>query len=123
MRIAAAPAPGAAGGAADPLETDGAAHPAGDFAAGGNDVVVFHGVTWTERGTGAAEGQTLQYSGRLGLQPEDAEAACVTTDAVVFATTTGEGLLVRLGVRPYSLDVVSDREEIGRFLVQRGYAG
>ena len=44
-----------------------------------------------------------------------------TTDAVVIAAGTGEGILIRTGVKPGSLEVERDRVAIARFLVARGY--
>ncbi|MBA3890735.1 MAG: hypothetical protein H0X64_09395 [Gemmatimonadaceae bacterium] len=104
---------------------------AGDLAAGRNDVVLFTGETWVEEpplghgaggdGNGATPPQVLQLSGRAGQRPESATTVCTTTDAIVVAAGTGEGILVRIGARPMSLEVVQARVAIARFLVQRGY--
>ena len=72
-------------------------------------------------GTGASAAQTLQLSGRAGQRPSHAAAVCTTTDAIVVAAATGEGMLIRLGVRPMTIDVLTDRTAIARFLVHRGY--
>ena len=105
----------------------------GDLAVGRNDVVLFAGETWVEEpganprihagnGNGAAAtAQTVQYSGRAGQRPATAAAVCTTTDAIVVAAATGEGLLIRIGIKPLTLDVVRDRAAIARFLVERGY--
>jgi len=106
---------------------EGEALAVGDLALGTNDVVLFNGETWAEAagetGRGDAAGQTLQFTGHAGQRSETAVAVCTTTDALVAAAGTGEGVLIRIGNRPFSLDVVSDRVTIARFLVQRGYAG
>lgn len=104
---------------------------AGDFAAGRHDVVLLSGATWIEGEARAVRGDdaaaagdgagAVQFSGSLMQISESAAAACVTTDAVVVATGAGSGLLVRTGVRPGTLEVVADREEIARFLRGRGY--
>lgn len=105
----------------------------GTLGAGRNDVVLFTGETWVEQpaadsgdadGSGATPGdmQTLQFSGRAGQRPASAVAVCTSTDAVVVASASGDGVLVRTGVRPLTLEVVRDRGAIARFLVQRGYA-
>lgn len=99
----------------------------GDLGRGRNDIVLFTGETWAEppaaggNGTGASAAQTLQLSGRAGQRPPHAAAVCTTTDAIVVAAATGEGMLIRLGVRPMTIDIVTDRTAIARFLVHRGY--
>ena len=98
--------------------------PVEDFAAGGNDIVVFNSETWLERaapGSGGEE-RAVQFTGRPLQRSESAEAVCAVTDAVVMATTIGTGILVRCGVRPHTVEVVREREAIARFLVERGYA-
>jgi hypothetical protein len=106
--------------AGDPIDV-------GDLTLGRNDVVLFTGETWAEppahgsNGTGASAAQTLQMSGRAGQRPPTAAAVCTTTDGIVVAASTGEGILIRLGVRPMTIEIVTERMAIGRFLVQRGY--
>lgn len=105
--------------------------PVADLGTGRNDVVLFTGETWVEApvaGTGAGGGgngasppQALQLSGRAGQRPPSAAVVCTTTDAIVVAASSGEGILVRIGARPLSLDVVHERAAIARFLVHRGY--
>ena len=120
----------AAGGATSEPSLD-----VGDLALGRNDVVLFAGETWVEgggtrttghagNGTGGttAAVQTLQFWGRPGQRPASAAAVCTTTDAIVVAAATGEGLLIRLGIKPLTLDVIRDRGAIARFLIERGYA-
>jgi len=96
---------------------------------GGNDVVLFTGVTWSEPGAlvvasqddAVPSGSAMHFSGHPGQLTESAEVVCITTDAVVIAATTGEGLLVRTGLKPLSLQVIRDRETIAGFLRERGY--
>lgn len=100
-----------------------------DLATGRNDVVLFTGETWTEEPAGGAAGdgngtsppQVIQLSGRPGQRPASAAIVCTTTDAIVVAAGSGEGILIRIGARPMSLEVVQDRAAIARFLVLRGY--
>lgn len=113
-----------------------------DFAVGRNDVVLFAGATWIERGMPAeqedagvdaqgarrpaeapAEGgdQVLQFSGHPGQIPESAAAVCLTTDAVVVATPVGTGFLIRTGLQPRALEVSDDPGTLDRFLRERGY--
>lgn len=101
--------------------------PVEDLGRGRNDVVLFSGETWAvEAGGAGTDGgaplRLAQFSGRAGQRPAEATIACATTDAVVVAASTGEGMLIRLGVRPMSLAIERDRVAIARFLVQRGYA-
>ena len=98
--------------------------PVEDFAAGGNDIVVFNSETWIERAVPAPGGEdrSVQFTGRPLQRSESAEAVCAVTDAVVVATTIGTGILVRCGIRPHTIEVVREREAIARFLVDRGYA-
>ena len=100
---------------------------AGEFGLGRNDVVLFTGATWTvadpeaQLGVELRDGAAMHFSGHPGQLPEDAEVVCLTTDAFVVATTTGTGLLVRVGLKPGSVDVVSDPAVIANFLLERGY--
>jgi hypothetical protein len=100
---------------------------AGEFGLGRNDVVLFTGATWTVRNTEALgvelrEGAAMHFSGHPGQLSEDADVVCLTTDAIVIATTTGTGMLVRIGLKPGTVDVVQDQEAIAAFLVERGYS-
>lgn len=104
---------------------------AGDFGLGGNDVVLFTGATWSESGarptdeslagTELAAGSSMGFSGHPGQLSETADVVCLTTDAVVIAASTGAGLLVRTGLKPYSLQVERDATVISKFLRERGY--
>ncbi|HYW32718.1 MAG TPA: hypothetical protein VE869_14560 [Gemmatimonas sp.] len=103
----------------------------GDFAAGSNDVVLFTGAFWSEggaqptfdslAGSPIPTTSTMHFSGHPGQLSETADVVCLTTDAVVIAATTGDGLLVRTGLKPLSLEVSRDREKIAEFLLERGY--
>jgi len=88
---------------------------AGDFAAGANDIVLFTGATWSDGGA------SMHFSGHPGQLPETAEVVCLTTDAIVVAATTGNGMLIRTGLKPYTLEVVRERSAISAFLRERGY--
>ena len=108
--------------AAPPPPTDAA----GEFGLGRNDVVLFTGATWTVTNTEALgvelrEGAAMHFSGHPGQLSDDAEIVCLTTDAIVVATTTGTGLLLRVGLKPGTVDVVNDQTAIAAFLVERGY--
>lgn len=113
---------------ADDAELPGATElPVEDLGRGRNDVVLFTGETWAEDGAGLVTGagtgapQSVQFSGRAGQRSPGATMVCTTTDSLVVAASTGEGMLVRLGVRPRTLVIVRSRLDIARFLVQRGY--
>ncbi len=116
------------GGVDDDGEADaaGGRNAAGSFAGGSNDVVVFRSETWVE-GPGAttADGtdpeRTVQFSGSPLQRPPTAAAVCAVDDAVVVASGAGDGILVRAGVRPGTVEVVTDRVEIARFLAERQY--
>ncbi|HEY0971040.1 MAG TPA: hypothetical protein VGE02_08745 [Gemmatimonadales bacterium] len=92
-----------------------------DFAVGRNDIVLFTGATWTDGGP--ATGQLVQFSGHPGQVADSAAAVCLTTDAMVVASPVGTGFLVRTGVRPFTLEVTDDANDIATFLAQRGYEG
>ncbi|GEM_PF-1083247 len=100
----------------------------GSFGEGGNDVVLFSGASWSDPTVTAADGQfganaTMSFSGHPGQISDAAEIVCITTDALVVASNTGEGLLVRMGLKPESLDVVRNPDAVRTFLNERGYAG
>lgn len=114
------------------LEGVGDVRDPGDFAATTrHDVVLLSGATWIEGEARAVRGDdadaagdgagAVQFSGNPMQIADAARAACVTTDAVVVATSAGSGVLVRTGVRPRTIEVVTDREEIAQFLQGRGY--
>jgi hypothetical protein len=96
------------------------------FADAGNDVVVFTGATWSEanattRDPIISETAVVHFSGHPGQISETAEIVCLTSDAVVIASSTGIGLLIRTGLKPYSLEVVRDPTAVRTFLLERGY--
>ncbi len=98
-----------------------------DFAEGGNDVVVFTGATWSEPNGATREpiiSQTavVHFSGHPGQISDSAEIVCLTSDALVVATASGTGVLMRTGLKPYSLEVVRDPSAVRAFLLERGYA-
>lgn len=100
---------------------------AGEFGLGRNDVVLFTGATWTVADTEALgvelrQGAAMHFSGHPGQLAEDADVVCLTTDAIVIATITGTGMLIRVGLKPGAVDVVSDPETIAAFLLERGYS-
>ena len=100
---------------------------AGEFGLGRNDVVLFTGATWSVNDTEALgvelrEGAAMHFSGHPGQITDDADVVCLTTDAIVVATTTGTGLLLRVGMKPGSVDVITDQERIAAFLLERGYS-
>lgn len=96
------------------------------FADGNNDVVVFTGATWSEANAATVEpivshGSVIHFSGHPGQISDTAEIVCLTSDAVVIATATGVGMLIRTGLKPYSLEVVRDPTAVRAFLLERGY--
>lgn len=102
--------------------------PVEDFIDGGNDVVLFTGVTWSEphggmSAEGLKEGSTMHFSGHPGQLSETAEVVCITTDAFVVASGAGRGLLIRTGLRPGTLEVERDVDKVRAFLLERGYDG
>lgn len=104
---------------------------AGDFSAGSNDIVLFTGASWSEQAAKPTmetvisgklpDASSMHFSGHPGQLSDTADVVCITTDAIVVAATTGVGLLVRTGLKPYSLDVMRDAETISAFLRERGY--
>lgn len=98
------------------------------FAAGANDIAVFSGATWSEpnavtKDPIVSQKSVMTFSGHPGQISETAEMVCLTNDAVVIATTDGTGLLIRTGLKPYTLEVVRDADAVRKFLVERGYVG
>ena len=97
------------------------------FANGGNDIVLFTGVTWSEpagavRAEGLTENSVMHFSGHPGQLSDTAEVVCVTTDAFVIAAADGSGMLIRTGLRPGSVEVERNPEKVRAFLVDRGYS-
>lgn len=102
--------------------------PVEDFIEGGNDVVLFTGVTWSEphgamTGDGLREGSSMHFSGHPAQLSQSAEVVCVTTDAVVVASGAGRGILFRTGLRPGTVEVERNPEKVRAFLLERGYDG
>jgi hypothetical protein len=101
---------------------------AGEFGLGRNDVVLFTGATWTvadaqaSLGVELRDGAAMHFSGHPGQLTDDAEVVCLTTDAIVIATSTGSGLLIRVGLKPGTVAVSQDAEVIAAFLLERGYS-
>jgi len=98
------------------------------FAAPGNDVVVFTGATWSEPGAQTrdpiiSETAVMHFSGHPGQISDSAEIVCLTSDALVVANSSGVGMLIRTGLKPYSLEIVRDPALVRTFLVERGYVG
>jgi len=97
------------------------------FAEPGNDIVIFTGATWSEQNAQTrdpiiAQSGAVSFSGHPGQLSDSAEVVCITTDAVVIATLAGAGMLIRTGLKPYSLDVVHDPAVVRTFLIERGYS-
>ena len=97
------------------------------FAEPGNDIVIFTGATWSEANAQTRDpiiSQTgvMSLSGHPGQLSDSAEIVCITTDALVIATAAGAGMLIRTGLKPYSLDVVHDPAAVRTFLIERGYS-
>ncbi|MCC6245873.1 MAG: hypothetical protein IT353_23775 [Gemmatimonadaceae bacterium] len=96
------------------------------FARGGNDVVVFTGATWSEPGAQTkdpliSQTASVHFSGHPGQISDAAEVVCLTSDAFVVANLDGVGLLVRTGLKPYSLECERDAVKVRAFLIERGY--
>ena len=97
------------------------------YANAGNDVVVFTGATWSEPNAATrdpiiSETAVMHFSGHPGQISDSAEVVCLTSDALVVASKTGAGMLIRTGLKPYTLDVVREPEKVRTFLLERGYA-
>lgn len=100
--------------------------PVEDFIEGGNDVVLFTGVTWSEphggmQADGVPAGAAMHFSGHPQQLSETAEVVCITTDAFVIGSRAGRGMLVRTGLRPGSLEVERNPDKVRAFLLERGY--
>ncbi len=102
-----------------------------DLGLGGNDVVLFTGATWLattsvesadERVDTSGMEAVLQQAGTPVDVPEDAEAVCLTHDALVIASPIGTGCLIRIASIAGRLEVITDRAVIAAFLTMRSYA-
>lgn len=103
-----------------------------DLGLGGNDVVLFTGATWVsasavqsndERIDATRMEAVVQQAGMPTDVPEDAEAVCITHDAIVIASPVGSGCLIRIASIAGRLEVLTDKVAIAAFLVSRSYAG
>jgi hypothetical protein len=102
--------------------------PPHSLSAGGNDVVLFTGASWSEPADAKLAEQlgptaAMTFSGAGSSVTETAEVVCITTDAFVVASTEGFGVMVRSGLKPESVEVTADQDKVRKFLVERGYAG
>lgn len=110
---------------------DAIVHATSDLGLGGNDVVLFTGATWlagasvrspeADVDTTGMEAVVQQAGTPLDV-PEDAEAMCLTHDALVIASPVGTGCLVRIASLAGRLEVITDRSVIAAFLTTRSYA-
>ncbi len=92
------------------------------FTSHGNDVTVFRGVTWLEMRPDLGPDHSIQYSGMPGFEiPDSAVAKCDFTDAIAV-TAENVGMIVRIALRPGWLEVVTEPEQVTRFLELRGLA-
>ena len=86
-----------------------------------NDVTVFRGVTWLEKRPDLGPDHSIQFSGSPAIEiPESAVAKCDFTDAIAVASE-GATIVVRLALRPGWLEVVTDEQEIAKFLELRAF--
>ncbi len=101
-----------------------------DLGLGGNDVVLFTGATWLsvskvesadERIDASRMEAVVQQSGTAEDVPTEAEAVCITHDAIVIASPVGTGCLIRIASMSGKLDVFTDRAVIAAFLTTRSY--
>lgn len=106
------------------------------FASGGNDVVLFTGASWSEPGSADIAAQlaaqlgtaldanaVCTFSGNTTQVTDSAEIVCITTDALVIASVGGDGLLLRAGLKPESVQIVRDPGAVRAFLKERSYVG
>ena len=102
-----------------------------DLGLGGNDVVLFTGATWLsatavesqdERIVASRIEAVVQQVGTPADVPEDAEAVCLTHDAIVIASPVGSGCLIRIASVAGRLELFTDKAVIAAFLVTRSYA-
>ncbi len=102
-----------------------------DLGLGGNDVVLFTGAAWLS--TTAVESTddridasrieaVVQQIGMPADVPADAEAVCITHDAIVIASPVGTGCLIRIASMAGRLELFTDKAVIAAFLVSRSYA-
>ena len=101
-----------------------------DLGLGGNDVVLFSGATWLSSSRVTSDDDSVDTSGMEAIVqqagtpidvPPDAEAVCLTHDALVIASPVGSGCLVRIASIAGRLEVITDRAVIAAFLTMRSY--
>ena len=101
-----------------------------DLGLGGNDVVLFTGATWLSSSAVQSSDASVDVSGfeavvqQVGTPadvPLDAEAVCITHDAVVIASPVGTGCLIRIASVAGRMEVITDRVIIAAFLTSRSY--
>ncbi len=101
-----------------------------DLGLGGNDVVLFTGATWLSATPVQSGDDSVDVSGfeavvqQVGTPadvPSDAEAVCITHDAVVIASPVGTGCLIRIASVAGRMEVITDRVIIAAFLTSRSY--
>ena len=101
-----------------------------DLGLGGNDVVLFTGATWLSSTPVQSSDDSVDVSGfeavvqQVGTPadvPVDAEAVCITHDAVVIASPVGTGCLIRIASVAGRMEVITDRVIIAAFLTSRSY--
>ena len=102
-----------------------------DLGLGGNDVVLFTGATWLsatavesndERIDASRMEAVVQQVGTPADVPADAEAVCLTNDAIVIASPVGTGCLIRIASMAGRLELYTDKAVIAAFLMSRSYA-
>ncbi len=102
-----------------------------DLGLGGNDVVLFSGATWLSTSRVESSDDRVDASGLEAVVqqagtpidvPDDAEAVCLTHDALVIASPVGTGCLVRIASIAGRLEVITDRAVIAAFLTMRSYS-
>lgn len=101
-----------------------------DLGLGGNDVVLFTGATWLSATPVQSSDDSVDVSGfeavvqQVGTPadvPSDAEAVCITHDALVIASPVGTGCLIRIASVAGRIEVITDRVVIAAFLTARSY--
>jgi hypothetical protein len=110
---------------------DATVHETSDLGLGGNDVVLFTGATWLSatpvessdaRVDATGFEAVVQQAGTPADIPPEAEAVCITHDAVVIASPVGTGCLIRIASIAGRLELITDRAVIAAFLTMRSYA-
>lgn len=95
-----------------------------------NEVVLFTGATWLSASTLGGNGEVaqgleavVQQSGSPADIPESAEAVCISNDALLAASPSGLGCLIRLASVAGRMEVITDRAVIAAFLTLRSWPG